>query len=91
MSRVRDRLTEGTAHIALRLMQAVACVEGQHHQGHHTSVIASESTCVIPLDERVEYLLDVIVLLELIDELENFGCLRFGQLCGYSADVFVLG
>ena len=41
--------------------------------------------------QRVIHLLHVVVLLELVDQLQHFGGLRFGQLGRREADVFVLG
>jgi hypothetical protein len=43
------------------------------------------------LRERVIHLLHILVLLEFVDELHDFGGLLFGEFGGSGADVFVFG
>jgi len=65
MSRVRDRLTERTT--------LSRCGENRVFV-----VLVVNTTKCVTLRESVKNLLHVIVLLELVDELEDFGGLRFG-------------
>ena len=66
MSRARDTLTWKATPIAARFVTRRRGVEGQHCEADHTS------------GKSVEYLLDVLVLLELVDEGEHFRGLLFG-------------